>query len=455
MTNDINFPNDFVWGVATSSYQIEGAWKEDNKGESVWDAVTHKTKLVANNDNGDIACDHYHRYKEDVQLMKKIGLKAYRFSISWPRIFPSGKGSFNEKGIKFYDNLINELILNNIEPFVTIYHWDHPSALQNYGGWENRQIIDDYLVYAKCLFDHFGDRVKFWITFNEPFIFALYFYMQGLYGGEDFAKRGLIATHNVNVAHAKAVEAYRESKFPNGKIGITHALSPVYPISDTSLNNIAVQIIDGFVNKWFCDPIFKGTYPRLILKTIQSEFDYPTISKEDLCLLKQNPIDFLGINNYTCFRVGAEKPEELMDFEKLVKVDKMEGREYSDMDQEICPECFYDLIKRIDNDYNRPAIYITENGMTCKDDKIKDGIVQDDDRISYLRRYLRAAHNALNEGVNLKGYFVWSLMDNFEWLHGYSKKFGLIKIDYKTQERIWKKSATWYSNLIKNNGFEI
>jgi beta-glucosidase len=449
------FPDGFKWGAATSSYQIEGAWNEDGKGESIWDVITHTTGMIKNNDTGDIACDHYHRYKEDIQIMKKIGLTSYRFSISWSRIFPNGKGKINEKGVKFYDNLINELIANGIEPCVTLYHWDHPSALQKYGGWEGRQSIEDFYNYAKFMFDHFADRVKLWITFNEPLVFNIFHYLEGLFGDNDIIRRGFIGSHNVNIAHAKAIEAYRESEYSDGEIGIAHALFPTYPISNTPLNNFAAQIIDSLLIQWFCDPVLKGKYPRSVLKILKNDFNFTEISKEDLTLLKNNPMDFLGINHYAPFRARADKPEDLSEFEKLIITERIEGHEYSEMDQEICPECFYELLKRIDKDYNHPTIYITENGMTCKDDKIKDGIVQDDDRISYLKRYLQAAHKALTEGVNIKGYYLWSLMDNFEWLHGYDMKFGIVKTNFETQERILKKSAYWYGNIIKENGFEI
>jgi len=452
--NKIIFPDGFIWGAATASYQIEGAWNEDGKGESIWDIASHTPGKIKNGDKGDIACDHYHRYKEDVQLMKKLGLNAYRFSISWPRIFPSGTGKVNQKGLLFYDKLINELLANEIEPVVTLYHWDLPVSLQKIGGWESLEVVEAYVDYATCIFNHFGDRVKMWITFNEPMVFTLGFYAEGFFG-ERNVRGGIMATQYVNVAHAKAVEAYRLSPYSDGKIGITLDLSPVYPKTDSSLDKMAVTIVDGVTNRLFLDPVLKASYPRDILRIFKDIFNLPPIPKEDLQLLKNNPIDFLGINNYFCERVHAEKPGDLIDIEALLKKEKIEGREYSEMGWEVYPEGLYDLLMRVDKDYNHPIIYITENGMACKDDKIINGIVQDDDRLSYLKRYFAAAHQAIRDGVNLKGYFVWSLMDNFEWLEGYSKRFGLIRIDYKTQERIWKKSAHWYRNVIAENGFDI
>ena len=451
----IKFPDKFIWGAATSSYQIEGAWNEDGKGESVWDDICHNKKIVKNRDTGDIACDHYHRYKEDIQIMKDLGLKAYRFSVSWPRIFPSGKGKINVKGVEFYDNLINELLANEIEPVITLYHWDLPVSLHADGGWKSREIVDNFVEYASFMYDHYGDRVKKWITFNEPLVFTLWFYSFGLYNYKRDIRGGIIASINVNAAHAKAVEIYRQSKNSDGKIGITLNLSPIYPVSASELDKKAVRYIDGRDNRWFLDPVLKASYPNDMLKFFKEIYNIPPIPKEDLILLENNPIDFLGVNNYSCTRVGAKKEEDLTHLEKLINREKLECREYSEMGLEVCSNGLFDLLTRIDREYNHPLIYITENGMACKDDKILNGVVQDDDRVNYLKQYLAAAYRAISKGVNLKGYFVWSLMDNFEWIYGYSKKFGLIQINYETQKRTWKRSAYWYHDVIKTNGYNI
>ncbi|MHA1915658.1 MAG: GH1 family beta-glucosidase [Promethearchaeota archaeon] len=451
----IEFPKDFLWGTATASYQIEGAWNKDFKGESVWDMVSHTPGKIRNGDTGDIACDHYHRYKEDIQIMKQLNLNAYRFSISWPRIFPLGKGNINEKGVEFYDNLINELIANGIEPVVTLYHWDLPLALQNIGSWENREVVDAYVAYTKFVFNHYGDRVKKWITFNEPAIFTIAFFGGGVFTGNKDLRGGYIASTNVNVAHAKAVRAYRNSIHPDGEIGITLNLSHVYTRKESALNSQATHFIDGITNRWYLDPILKGHYPEDILSFLDTKFNFPSIPEEDLVLLKENPIDYLGINNYNCTWVAAERPEDLTSVRKLISVGRVEGREYSKYGWEVCPEGFHDLLVRIDKDYNHPIIYITENGYAGEDDKIVNGIVQDDDRLNYLKRYFKAAHDAMTEGVKLKGYFIWSLLDNFEWLAGFSIRFGLIRVNFETQERIWKKSAQWYRDLIAQNGFNL
>ncbi len=451
----VSFPEGFQWGAATSSYQIEGAWNEDGKGKSMWDKISHDTGFIKNDDTGDVACDHYHRYKDDIQLMKEIGLNAYRFSISWPRIFPTGKGRINSKGVKFYDNLVNELLENEIEPVVTLYHWDLPAALNEIGAWESREVVDAYVEYANFMFNHFGDRVKMWITFNEPMIFTYFFYFGGFYGKRGDIEGGVRASHLVNVAHAKAIGAYRSSEHSDGQIGITLNLSQVYPETESSLDKTAATTVHALINRWFLDPVFKASYPPESLKFFQERFDLSLITKEDLTLLKKNPMDFLGINNYSCRRISIKRSEDLTNLGKLLMPSrKKKGVEVSEMGWEVCPDGLYDLLKLVDEDYNHPLIYITENGMACKDDKIVGGMVQDDDRLNYLKRYFEAANRAIKEGVKLKGYFVWSLMDNFEWIEGYSKKFGLIKINYDTQERIWKKSAMWYRDVITANGFD-
>ncbi len=452
----IIFPQGFMWGAATSSYQIEGAWNEDGKGESIWDQITHSPGVIKNGDTGDIACNHYHRYEEDVRLMRELGLKAYRFSISWPRIFPTGKDSVNWKGVEFYDKLINLLIENEIDPFITIYHWDLPLTLNKIGAWESLEVVDAYVNYADFLFNQFGDRVKYWITFNEPMIFTFYFYLAGFHGKRGNLAGAIRASHMVNVAHARAIQAYRNSQHSEGKIGITLNLNPVYAESSSPLNEQATRLVDGFMNRWYLDPILKGEYPQDIVELLSDKVDLSIITERDRELLGAHRGDFLGINNYSCTRVDLKRERDLNNLIKLMSPRRpKKGVEVSDMGWEVYPEGLHDLLIRIDKDYDHPVIYITENGMACKDDVIMEGIVQDDDRISYIKRHLEAVHRAINKGVKLKGYFVWTLIDNFEWIEGYSKKFGLIKVDFATQERSWKKSAFWYKHVIQENGFEM
>jgi beta-glucosidase len=387
--------------------------------------------------------------------MKEMGLNAYRFSISWPRIFPTGKGKVNRKGVHFYDNLINELVKNDIKPFITLHHWDLPIELNKIGAWESREVVDAFVEFAAFIFNKFGDRVKNWITFNEPLVFAVWFKILGIYGKRDLAG-GFNSTHLINVAHAKAVERFRSSDYSDGQIGITLNLEPVYPYIDTELNKKASTIVDGLVNRWFLDPILKAKYPEDVWQILNKNMNLAPIPESDLKLFEDNPVDFLGVNNYSCTRMAVRKPKDLDNLGKLLLPKKpKKGVEVSDMGWEVCPEGFYDLLVRINKDYNHPQIYITENGMACKDDIIVDKIVQDDDRLDYLKRYFQSAHRAINKGVNLKGYFIWSLMDNFEWLEGYSKRFGLIRVNYDTQERIWKKSALWYKDIINSNRIDL
>ena len=409
------FPAEFIWGAATSSYQIEGAWNEDGKGKNIWDSISHTPGMVKNGDTGNVACDHYHHYNEDVQLMAEMGLKAYRFSISWSRIFPEGKGDINPKGVEFYDNLIDELLKYNIEPFITLYHWDLPLKMNKLGAWESREVVEAFVDFSTFMFDHYGDRVKYWITFNEPMIFTLYFYMLGAYGKRGDFSGGIRSSHLVNIAHAKAVKAYRTSKYPDGKIGITLNLSSIYPKKESSLNKKATVLVDGIYNRWYLDPVLKARYPSDVLEILNKKVDLSHITSEDLNLLEDNQGDFLGVNNYSWTRVEIKKESDLNNLAKLIAPRKPEKNvETSEMGWEVCPDALHDLLRRIDKDYNHPIIYITENGMACKDDMIIDGMIQDDDRISYIQRYLKAAHDAIKKEVKLKGYFVWSLMDNFE-----------------------------------------
>ncbi|MBN1799613.1 MAG: beta-glucosidase [Spirochaetales bacterium] len=450
----IRFPADFLWGAATASYQIEGAWDEDGKGESIWDTISHSKGKVANGDTGDVACDHYHRYKEDVALMKQLELPAYRFSIAWPRIFPEGRGRINKQGLDFYHGLIDELLANSIEPVVTMYHWDLPSALQKDGGWENRRIIDWFTDYAQVLFDNFGDRVKYWTTFNEPAVFTLRFYTSGVHFDRKDRRAGFLASHHVNCAHAKTIQAYRQSKFNNGSIGMTLNLGHVYPKTNSEHDRAAARTVDTVLNRWYLDPVLKASYPEEVLDYLAREYDLK-IAAADYTLLKDNPMDFLGINMYSCFRPFVNSPDEVNNVEAIMRnmsSCRNENAQYTEKGWEICPEALYDLLLRVDGDYNHPVIYITENGMACKDTDVRDGVVQDDDRIRYLSDHFKAAHAAIAQGVKLKGYFVWSLLDNFEWLDGYAMRFGLLRMNYKTQVRSFKKSAFWYRDVIQKNG---
>jgi beta-glucosidase len=446
----IIFPKGFLWGAATAAYQIEGAVNEGRRGESIWDRFSHTPETVLNGDTGDIACDHYHKYKEDIALMKELGLKSYRFSIAWPRIFPEGKGRVNQAGIDFYNSLIDELFQAGIEPVATLYHWDLPQKLQERGGWANRETIDYFADYTNLMFKTFGDRVKKWITHNEPIVAAFCGYADGIHapGFKDRAL-GVQVAHHLLLSHAKAVQAFRQLNLNDGKIGITLNLTPIDPATGSLQDKEAVYLADGEKNRWFLDPVFKGSYPADILKLYLENLKAPVIRNGDMELLASQTIDFLGINYYT--RAVVKHSEQ--DFPALYKYINPQDASYTEMDWEVYPEGIYQLLSRIKQDYGDPHIYITENGAAFKDDKVENEVIVDDDRLDYLKQHFAAMRKAIAAGVKLDGYFVWSLMDNFEWSFGYSKKFGIIKVDNKTLARSFKKSAYWYRDVIKNNGF--
>ena len=446
----INFPNEFVWGSATASYQIEGAVNEDGRGESIWDRFSHIKGNTLNGDTGDLACDHYHRYKEDIKIMSEMGLKGYRFSISWSRIFPKGYGEVNQKGVDFYNNLVDELLKNGIEPAVTLYHWDLPQALQDIGGWGNRDTVDYYVEYATYMFKVLGDRVKKWSTHNEPWVAAFAGNLAGRHApGNTDIKLAIQVSHHLILSHAKAVQAYKKLNQKNGKIGIVLDLHPIVPATNSKEDYDTSILVDGYQNRWFLGPVLKGEYPGDILKLYKEKLVAPVIMPGDMEIIANNPMDYLGVNYY--FRKVVKKSKENMIFE-FSEV-KPQGSDYTEMEWEIYPEGLYDLLTRIKKEYNNPHIYITENGAAFKDDKIVNAIVEDDKRLDFFRQHFVQAHRALADGVKLDGYYVWSLMDNFEWARGYSKRFGLIYIDYKSQKRILKKSAIWYKSVIENNGF--
>ncbi|MBZ4645305.1 MAG: beta-galactosidase [Clostridia bacterium] len=447
----ITFPKDFLWGVATASYQIEGAWKEDGKGESIWDRFSHIPKKVANGDTGDVACDHYHLYPEDVKLLKELGVKTYRLSISWPRIFPEGKGQPNEKGMEFYKNLIKLLVENDIKPAVTLYHWDLPQKLQDIGGWANREVVDYYEQYARYVFKELGDLVPIWITHNEPWVVSFIGNWEGRHapGITDFST-ALQVSHHLLLSHGKAVRAYREMGF-EGEIGITLNLVPVYPDPSSHNEEDAAAAIrrDGFQNRWFLDPVFKGRYPADMINWYSKKVVVPVITQEDLDIIS-TPVDFLGINYYMPGYIKADPDAWPLELKHVFT-----GKDRTAMGWEIYPEGLYDLLVRLHKDYNGIKIMVTENGAAFNDIVNREGKVEDDNRLDFLYKHFIQAYRAIQDGVNLTGYYVWSFMDNFEWAEGYAKRFGITYVDYKTQKRIIKKSGHWYKEVIKNNGFEV
>lgn len=443
---DINkkFPKDFIWGAATASYQIEGAWNEDGRGESIWDRFSHTPGKTLNGDTGDMACNHYHLWRDDIKLMKGLGLKAYRFSIAWPRILPSGTGSINEAGIDFYSKLVDELLEVGIRPFATLYHWDLPQALQDKGGWTARMVVDAFVEYTDIITRALGDRVKDWITLNEPWVSAFVGYEHGRHApGHTSRDEAILASHHLLLSHGRSVPVIRNNS-KDANVGITLNLSPKVPASPSIADKKAAFWEDGYVNRWFLDPISSRGYPEDMVKFYNKDMSF--VQQGDMEEIEV-PIDFLGVNYYTR---NIVRSQVLPEKENLPQTVFREG-EITEMDWEVHPQSLYDLLGRLHFEYNFPSIYITENGAAFIDEVNSDGEVHDPQRVSYLQTHLESVNKAIQIGVPVHGYFVWSLLDNFEWGFGYSKRFGIVYVDYQTQKRILKSSAKWYQNKIQEN----
>ncbi len=444
----IIFPEKFIWGTSTSAYQIEGSHNSDGRGESIWDRFSHVPGNILNNDTGDVACDHYNLFEEDIKLMKEIGVKAYRFSISWPRIFPDGEGKPNYRGLEFYQRLVGKLIENNITPVATLYHWDLPQALQDKGGWANRDVAFYFEQYARFVFKELGDKIPIWITLNEPWVSSFVGYWFGSHppGISDYPT-ALSAAHHLLLAHGLTVRAFRELKM-KGEIGIALNLNPVYPASEKREDIAAAGRYGDFLNGWFLDPILKGKYSEKLMQWLADKMVLPEFKSGDMEIINTT-IDFLGVNNYssTCVLHDAE------DWPLQVKFAST-GKQRTDSGWEIYPQGLYDLLLYLHHEYNGVKILISENGVAFKDSIDENGKVNDDERVKYLHDHIVQAHRAMKNGVNLSGYFVWSFLDNFEWNLGYSKRFGLVYVDFSTQKRTIKKSGWWYKDVILKNGIE-
>ncbi|MCX7682190.1 MAG: GH1 family beta-glucosidase [Anaerolineae bacterium] len=440
----LHFPQGFIWGAATSAYQIEGAWDEDGKGPSIWDAFCRLPGRIRDGSSGEIAADHYHRWEEDIAIMAELGLQAYRFSISWPRVMPTGKQKINPAGLDFYERLVDRLLSHNIEPYITLYHWDLPLALQEQGGWPNRDTAFYFADYAAAVAARLGDRVTCWITHNEPFVVAVVGYITGeLAPGIQDPVAGFRAIHHLLLSHGLAVEALRASAARQLKVGIALNLNPVHPATERETDQLAATRFDGVLNRMFLDPLFFARYPEDIEELLGPVF--PRIQEGDLTRISV-PIDFLGVNYYTRSVVRYDESFPIIQARQI----QPEGSEYSQM-WEIYPPGLYELLLRLWADYKPTNIFITENGVPVPDGLDADGRVRDERRIRYLSRHLAQAHRAIAAGVPLRGYFVWSLLDNFEWALGYTMRFGLVYVDYQTQKRIIKESGWWYAQVIQEN----
>jgi beta-glucosidase len=438
------FPADFVWGVATSAYQIEGAVDEDGRGESIWDAFSRAPGKVANGDSAAVACDHYHRYAEDVALMGELGVDAYRFSIAWPRLFPDGGRQLNSAGLDFYSRLVDRLAEQGIAPVATLYHWDLPQALQESGGWASRETVASFEHFADTCFRALGDRVRLWITHNEPWMASFIGHLRGVHApGLTDLTAALRAAHHMLLSHGRAVSAHRAAG-TGGQIGITLNLFPTYPVSDTAEDRAAAEASKGYTNGWFLDPIFRAEYPADTIARFEgagAALDF--IEDGDMAAIA-TPIDFLGVNYYSPRRVSASGEE----FGWRVQPGRESGGPLTAIEGEIYPQGLTDLLTGLRRDYGSVPLYITENGCALYDTPAPDGSVRDQQRIDYLREHFEAARRALGQGVDLRGFFVWSLLDNFEWAMGYGRRFGLVYVDYASQRRIPKQSFHIYRDFI-------
>lgn len=443
------FPEDFLWGAATAAYQIEGAWNEDSKGESIWDRFCHTPYRVLNGDTGDTACDHYHHWQEDVALMQSLGLKAYRLSVAWTRVLPKGRGQVNSKGLDFYERLVDRLLQAGIQPNVTLNHWDLPQAIQDAGGWPNRDTTDWFAEYARAVFDRLGDRVPMWATHNEPMVVAFLGYQAGIFApGIADLSQALQTVHHQLLAHGKAVQAFRQGGY-TGKIGIVLNISPYEPASSSEADRLACDRLDQLFTRIFTEPLFEGRYPEIWTTWLAPHV--PQVHDGDLDLIRQ-PIDLLGVNYYNKSAVAFDPHGGPLKFGSWNISAPFWGKTASEWG--IYPDGLREVLVDVHTRYHVPEIYVTENGCAAPDVPDTNGFVQDQDRIEFLRAHFRAAHQAMEQGVPLKGYFVWSLMDNFEWAQGYDKHFGIVRVNYETQERIPKASALWYRDLIARNALQ-
>ena len=439
------FPDRFLWGAATSAYQIEGSPLADGAGPSIWHRFSHTPGRTHGGETGDTACDHYRRAPEDVQLMGELGLGAYRFSLAWSRILPEGRGRVNPKGLDFYSRLVDLLLERGIEPLVTLYHWDLPAALDDRGGWLNPDIASWFADYACVAFDALGDRVPMWATLNEPWVVADAGYLYGVHApGHRNLYEAPVAAHHLLCAHGAAVQAYRARG--GGRIGIVINLEPKDPASDRPEDVAATERADAYMNRQYLDPLFLGSYPVELSEMFGPAWpDHPA---RDFDRIRQ-PIDFLGINYYTRGVMRHDASEWPMRASRV----RVEGAAYTETGWEVHAQSFSRALRWVKERYGGVPLYVTENGAAFADPpRPHDGRVEDPQRMLYLRDHLLAAGAALQAGVDLRGYFAWSLLDNYEWSAGYSKRFGLVHVDYDTQQRTPKSSASYYRAIIRTNG---
>jgi beta-glucosidase len=457
----LEFPKEFLLGSATASYQIEGAWNEDGRGPSIWDTFSHTPGLVSDGTTGDVTDDHYHLLEQDLDLMKELGLEAYRFSISWSRIIPTGSGAVNQAGIDFYSKLVDGLIARGILPIATLYHWDLPQPLEDAGGWPNRETAYRFAEYASVIGAALGDRVHTWTTLNEPWCSAYLGYGSGAHApARTNGADALAAVHHLNLAHGLAIAELQQVVTNDPKYSVTLNLHALRGVGDTG--DEAVRQIDALGNRAFTGPMLHGAYPQDLLDDTASITDWSFVQDGDLELIKQR-IDVLGVNYYstTAVRVwdGVSERENADGHKPAAGTawpgaDRIEFVEqdgpYTEMGWNIAPDGFEKLLWDVHTEFPELPLMITENGAAFAD-VVVDGVIDDTERIDYLRRHITAVHRALERGVDLRGYLVWSLFDNFEWAYGFSKRFGIVRVDYDTLERTVKNSGHWYAELVSTH----
>ena len=451
MTQEISFPPHFVWGAATASYQIEGATEADGRKPSIWDTFCATPGKVANGESGAVACDHYHRWQDDIALMRdQIGVKNYRFSIAWPRILPDGVGTVNTAGLDFYDKLVDGLLEAGITPWATLYHWDLPQALQDTGGWTNRAIVDAYLNYTNVVTERLGDRVKQWMTFNEPWVFTYVGYAEGRHvpGGTNWTDY-LAAAHHMLLANGQAIPAIKHHS-SDSQVGLVLNLAWADPATDSEADQNAANRHMSFMNRWFLDPIYNEHYPSGMLAWYTQAGLMPEVIQDgDLSIISEEP-DFLGVNFYKREVIAHDDDGGVLYTKQVAQ-----PGEHTEMGWEVSPESIYNVLKWVNDHYEPENIYITENGAAFVDTVAEDGGVHDDRRINFYQQYIANVHRALQDDVPIQGYFAWSLLDNFEWAYGYEKRFGITYVDYETQQRILKDSGKWYAEMIKTGSYTL
>jgi beta-glucosidase len=457
MSSRVMFPKDFLWGAATSAYQIEGATHADGRGESIWDRFAKTGSNIEDGSNGDVACDHYHLWKEDILLMKRLKLAAYRFSIAWPRVLPSGRPPLNGPGLDFYDRLVDGLLAAGITPYATLYHWDLPQKLEDSGGWTNRRTAEAFVEYVDAVTRRLGDRVKSWITHNEPWCASFIGYQSGRHapGIKDW-NAGIASSHHLLLSHGWSVPVIRRN-CPGAQVGITLNLSPAIAASGSKADAEACRFFDGYMNRWFLDAVCKGAYPRDMLADYK-ELGYLTsetpafIQSGDMEAITART-DFLGVNYYNRTVTRSDRIPESENLPRTVFL--APESEWTDMGWEVYPAGLFETLVRVHREYAPPKIYVTENGASYGERPDSRGHVPDARRLQFVRDHLLATRRAIDAGVPVAGYFAWSLLDNFEWERGYTQRFGMTWVDYETQHRIPKDSAHWYSSVIAENAVPV